>query len=101
MVWKRTGPAWCPYHQTMTDEAHQDLVAQLGHLLDQAADARTPVMPRITAAIAARGYLEALTRQLVGEAREQGQSWEKLAEVFATSPANVKYRFGPTRQHDD
>ena len=85
----------------MTDDAHRDLVAQLGDLLGQATDAGTPVLPRITAAIAARGYLEALTRQLVGEAREQGQSWEKLAEVFATSPANVKYRFGTTREYDD
>ena len=85
----------------MTDDAHRDLVAQLGDLLEQAADTSAPILPRITAAIAARGYLEALTRQLVGEAREAGHSWEKLAEVFTTSPANLKYRFGTTREYDD
>lgn len=85
----------------MTDDANRDLVAQLSDLLDQTADASTPVLSRITAAIAARGYLEAVTRVLVGEAREEGHSWEKLAEVFVTSPANLKYRFGATREYDD
>ncbi|MDP9070893.1 MAG: hypothetical protein M3N68_06340 [Actinomycetota bacterium] len=85
----------------MTDDPHRQLVAQLGHLLEQAADPSAPVLPRISTAIAAGGYLEALTRQLVGEAREKGHSWEDLAGVFATSPANVQYRFGTVRQYDD
>jgi L-amino acid N-acyltransferase YncA len=85
----------------MTDDALRDLVAQLRQLLEQAADDSAPVLPRITTAVAAHGYLDALTRQLVTEAREKGHSWEELAVVFATSPANVQYRFGSIRQYDD
>ncbi len=85
----------------MTQEARRELVDQLTHLLEQAADDAAPVLPRISTAIAAGGYLEALTRDLVGVAREEGHSWEDLADVFATSPANVKHRFGSYRQYDD
>lgn len=85
----------------MADDPLRDLVGQLGRLLEQAADDSAPVLPRITSSIAAQGYLDALTRQLVGEAREKGHSWDELAVVFATSPANVQYRFGALRQYDD
>ncbi len=85
----------------MADDPRQDLVEQISHLLGQAVDGDSAVLPRITTAIAVGPYLDALVRDLVTEAREQGHSWEELAEVFVTSPANVKHRFGSYRQHDD
>lgn len=85
----------------MAQDPRRELVDQLSHLLEQAADDTAPVLPRISTTIAAGGYLEALTRDLVGMAREQGHSWEDLADVFATSPANVKHRFGSYREYDD
>ncbi len=89
------------YHPAMAQDARRELVDQLTHLLEQAADDTAPVLPRISTTIAAKNYLEALTRDLVGAAREEGHSWEELADVFATSPANVKHRFGSLRQYDD
>jgi hypothetical protein len=85
----------------MTDDPRRELVAQLAHLIDQAADDSAPILPRITTAIAANGYLEALTRQLVGDARDKGHSWEDLAGVFGTSAVNVQHRFGALRRYDD
>ncbi len=85
----------------MPDDPRRELVAQLGHMLEQATDDGAPILPRITTVIAAKGYLEALTRQLVTDAREKGHSWEDLAVVFATSPVNVRHRFGDLRQYDD
>ncbi len=85
----------------MAEGARQELVEQISHLLGQAAETEGPVLARITTAIAVGPYLDALVRDLVSEAREQGHSWEEVAEVFATSPANVKHRFGSYRQYDD
>ena len=85
----------------MASEPRQELVEQICHLLGQAADGDGPVLARITTAVAVGPYVDALVRDLVNEAREQGHSWGELAEVFATSPANVKHRFGSYRQYDD
>ncbi len=85
----------------MPNDPRQELVDQLTHLIGQAVDGDSPVVPRISTAIAAGGYLEALVRDLVTEAREEGVSWEELAQVFTTSPANVRHRFGSYRQYDD
>lgn len=85
----------------MGDDARAELVEQISHLVAQAAERDAPVLPRITTAIAVGTYLEALVRDLVTEARDQGHSWEELAEVFATSPANLRHRFGSYRRYDD
>lgn len=85
----------------MGGDARRELVEQISHLVREAAEGEAEVLPRITTAIAVGTYLEALVRDLVTEAREHGHSWEELAEVFATSPANVRHRFGSYRQYDD
>lgn len=84
----------------MTDES-RDVVAQLSHLLDQATDTSTPVLPRIATVLAAQPYLDTLLRLLVTEARDAGATWEELADVFVTTPASVRSRFGTYRQYDD
>ncbi len=73
----------------------------LYRLLAQARDETTPPLSRITAAIAARTFLESITHRLVGEAREGGASWEEIAVVFGSSPMNVKARFGDYNRYDD
>ncbi len=70
-------------------------------MLEQTVDDDTPALARITATLAAGGYLEALTRELVREAREEGRSWDELGEVFGSSALNVKSRFGSYREYDD
>ncbi len=82
------------------DPSDEPVVA-LYRLLTQARDATTPPLSRITAAIAARTFLESLTRRLVVEAREGGATWEEIAVVFGTSPMNIKARFGDYRQYED
>ncbi len=72
---------------------------RLEHCLRQAGDEATPVSERVSAANIARQYLEALTRELVDEARDEGHSWDDLATVFATTPENVRARFGSYRDY--
>lgn len=69
--------------------------------LAQASDESLDIEGRLAAVNIARQYLEGLTRELVDEAREAGQSWEDLAGAFATSPQNLKARFGSYREYDD
>ena len=103
-----------PYDFTMPDESvvfaegvpgdvdpSDETTVALYRLVAQARDQATPPLSRITSAIAARTYLESLTRRLVIEAREAGASWEEIAVVFGTSPMNIKARFGDYRQWDD
>ncbi len=78
-----------------------DSRALLDHCLAQSGDEGLPVTDRITAANIARQYLEALTRELVDEAREQGHSWQDLAALLGTSPENVRARFGSYRDYGD
>jgi hypothetical protein len=82
-------------------DPNDEVVLALYRLLAQARDRSTPPLSRITAAIAARTYLESLTRRLVVDARENGAGWEEIAVVFGTSPMNVKARFGDYNQYDD
>lgn len=82
-----------------TDDSQREVAAQLTHLVEQAADGTTPVLPRIRTAIAAGPYLETLLRLLVGQAREKGHSWEELADVFVTTPLGVKNRFDAYRAY--
>jgi len=74
---------------------------RLDHCLAQAADVGLPIDGRLASVNIARQYLEGLTREMVGEARESGSSWDELAEVFGTSPQNLKSRFGSYREYDD
>lgn len=75
--------------------------ARLDHCLAQAADADLPMEGRLASAEIARQYLEALTREMVAEAREAGHSWDDLAGIFGTSVPNLKARFGSYREYDD
>lgn len=82
------------------DPDDETLVA-LYRLVAQARDDSTPALSRITAAIAARTFLETFTRRLVVEAREAGAGWEEIALLFGTSAMNAKARFGDYNQYDD
>jgi len=75
--------------------------ARLDQCLAQAADESLAIDGRLAAVNIARQYLEGLTREMVGEARQAGQSWDELAEVFGTSAQNLKSRFGSYREYDD
>ncbi|HVM02534.1 MAG TPA: hypothetical protein VM263_07670 [Acidimicrobiales bacterium] len=83
----------------MTENPAREVVDQLAHLLDQATDATTPVLPRIATAVAAGAYYETLLRVLVGQARDKGHTWEELADVFVTTPMGVKSRFDTYRSY--
>jgi len=74
---------------------------RLDHCLAQATDEGLPIDGRLASVNIARQYLEGLTREMVGEAREEGRSWDELAEVFGTSAQNLKSRFGSYREYDD
>ena len=74
---------------------------RLDSCLEQAADEALPLEGRLAAINIARQYLEGLTREMVTEARENGQSWDDLAEIFGTSVPNLKSRFGSYREYDD
>jgi hypothetical protein len=74
---------------------------RLDHCLAQVGDESLPIEGRLAAVNIARQYLEGLTRELVEEAREAGQTWDQLAEVFGTSAQNLKSRFGSYREYDD
>lgn len=74
---------------------------RLDHCLAQATDESLEVEGRLVALNIARQYLEGLTREVVEEARQAGQSWDDLAAVFGTSPQNLKSRFGSYREYGD
>jgi len=75
--------------------------ARLDHCLAQVSDESLEIEGRLAAVNIARQYLEGLTRELVDEAREAGQSWDDLAGIFATSAQNLKSRFGSYRDYGD
>lgn len=72
-------------------------MARLSGCLAQIDDEGADISSRISAANAARPYLEALTRDLVDQALAEGQSWEDIAALFGSSPQNVRQRFGSYR----
>ncbi len=74
---------------------------RLDHCLAQAADEDLPIEGRLAAVNIARQYLEGLTREMVDEARQAGQSWNEMATVFGTSAPNLKSRFGSYREYED
>lgn len=73
----------------------------LRRLVDQLTDDSTPALARLQAAIGSRSYFEAVTRNVVAEARDEGASWWEIAEVFGTTEQNVQARFGDLRKWDD
>ncbi len=85
----------------MTSDHSRELVDQLIRLLELAADPAGEPLARISATVATSSYMEGLTRQLVDIAREGGASWQELADVFATTPANVQNRFDSYRRYED
>ncbi len=89
------------YDAPVAAESRDEVVLALRSLIDQLGDPSVPVVSRIAATIQTGPYLEAYTRRLVDQAREEGASWEDLAHAFGTSPQNVKSRFGSYRQYDD
>ncbi len=68
--------------------------------MEQAKDDSAPATPRIQAVIAARTYLDALTRRLVNQAREEGSTWEDIGVLFGTSAVNAKARYGDYNEYD-
>jgi hypothetical protein len=85
----------------MSSEAPDEVVLALRGLFDQMGDTSVPVVSRIAASVQVGPYLEAFTRRLVDEARDDGASWDDLAHALGTSPQNVKSRFGSYRDYDD
>lgn len=85
----------------MISDHSRELVDQLIRLLELAADPSGEPLARISATVATKSYLEGLSRQLVDIARERGASWQELADVFATTPANVQNRFDSYRRYED
>ncbi len=75
--------------------------ANLDLCLAQADDTDLALEGRLASVNIARQYLEGLTREMVTEAREAGQTWDELAAVFGTSAQNLKSRFGSYREYDD
>lgn len=73
----------------------------LKSLVAQMFDLSSPALTRLQATNMARTYLEAVTRSLIDEAREQGATWREVADLFATSEQNVKARFGPLHDYDE
>ncbi|MGQ0744180.1 MAG: hypothetical protein ACT4OS_07585 [Acidimicrobiales bacterium] len=83
------------------DDRRAELVEILRHMIDQLADESESALARVSSAIAVGGYMEALTRSLVAEARSQGASWDDLGHSFGTTGVNVSARFGDYRRYDD
>jgi hypothetical protein len=76
-------------------------VTGLRSLVVQIADPTIPALDRIAATNAARSFLEAITRNLVEEARKDGATWLQIADLFVTSERNVKARFGDLHKYED
>ena len=84
-----------------TAEAEPESITGLRHLVAQIADPSLPATGRIAATNAARSYLEAVTRNLVEQARMEGTTWLEIADLFVTSERNVKARFGDLHDYGD
>ena len=78
-----------------------EVVYALSRLFDQMIDPEIPPVSRITSVVAARTYLDALTRRMVNEAREQGSTWEEIGLLFGTSAVNAKARYGDYNDYGD
>lgn len=85
----------------MPIDPHDEIVVSLESLITQAWGGEGSATARIQAAVAAKTFLDALTRRLVNEARDDGTSWEDIALLFGTSAANAKARYGDYNRYDD
>jgi hypothetical protein len=85
----------------VASETETESIVGLRHLVAQIADSSLPATGRIAATNAARSYLEAVTRNLVEEARKDGTTWLQIADLFVTSERNVKARFGDLHDYGD
>lgn len=81
-------------------DPNDEVLVALYRLVAQSRDETTPAASRVTSAIAAKTYLEQLTRRLVVEAREDGSTWEDIGLLFGTSARNAQARFGDIRDYD-
>ena len=70
-------------------------------LVAQIVDPSLPAARRIEATNAARSFMEAITRNLVAEARREGTTWLEIADIFVTTERNVKSRFGDLHDYGD
>ncbi len=84
-----------------TAEAEPESITGFRHLVNQIADPSLPATGRIAATNAARSFLEAVTRNLVEQARQEGTTWLEIADLFVTSERNVKARFGDLHDYGD
>jgi uncharacterized NAD(P)/FAD-binding protein YdhS len=82
-------------------EPESESIVGLRSLVTQITDRSSPAVARIAATNAARSYLEAITRNLVEEARKEGVTWLQIADLFVTSERNVKARFGDLHDYGD
>ena len=85
----------------VADEPTDEVVLALRSLIAQMGDPSVSTVSRIAASISVGPYIEAFTRRLVDQVREEGASWDDLAHAFGTSPQNVRSRFGSYREYDD
>ena len=82
-------------------DPNDEVVYALNRLFEQMIDPSIAPVSRITAVVAARTYLDALTRRMVNEAREQGSTWEEIGVLFGTSAVNAKARYGDYNDYGD
>lgn len=82
-------------------EPEPESIVGLRHLVAQVTDPSLPTPGRIAATNAARSFLEAVTRNLVEQARKEGTTWLEIADLFVTSERNVKARFGDLHDYGD
>lgn len=82
-------------------EQEPESIAGLRHLVNQIGDPSLPATGRIAATNAARSFLEAVTRNLVAQARTEGTTWLQIADLFVTTERNVKARFGDLHDYGD
>ena len=86
--------------ESVSPTESESIVGLRSHV-EQIRDTNLPATTRIAATNAARSYLEAVTRNLVDEARKEGTSWAEIADLFVTSERNVKARFGDLHNYGD
>ncbi len=82
-------------------EQEPESITGFRHLVNQIVDPTLPATGRIAATIAARSFMEAVTRNLVEQARKEGTTWLEIADLFVTSERNVKARFGDLHDYGD
>lgn len=82
-------------------DRREELYDTIQRLLAQASDPGNDIMSRIASCNAASGYFEAYIRSLVDEAHDDGATWDDLGQMFGTTGANTKARFGAYRRYGD